>query len=803
MNFASRPAAVRMSLLSILSAAAGLLWLTLPSGAVAPQTVQHATEADFAAGELHSTAVNSAGEVRLGRELSFLMPSDKAPNVVSALAPRGKTLFAASGTDNAIYRIQDGKPDKDKFATLADATMIGSLLAGDKGLLVGANGEKGAGIYRIDDHGKATLFWSNDDVKYVWAMVAGPQGKLFAATGPKGQVWSIDAQGKGEKLFEAKDLAKNILCLAQGPDGTLYAGTDEHGLVVAIDPAKKTSRVLLSAPEKEISSIVPLADGNVYVATSDSAKAAPETSGEAAEPGEHHGPQTMPTVNVMPNNAASKPAPKLAPVVKTPASAAAEDGETNEPGEGPSAVAPAKGGNSPAGSPPRGPHGAGAPQGGPGEAEGSGPGLEGPGNAVYRIAPDGLVRPLIRRPVSIYAMLQQGDELLLATGPSGQIIAVKLSGDESTIVADTDASQITCLAPGEGGKVYFGTANKGSVGQMSSVFAKTGTFVSKTIDAQQIAKWGTICVRATVPEKAKLTLATRTGNLAEPKDNTWSAWSDEIPVTGDFLRVTSPAGRFLQYRLTFTAGVDTPRASDVRVIYQVGNLAPEIAAIAITPTATAEEGGGPPAPAPAGPGGPRPAPEAAAPAGPLYFRSIAIQAADPNGDQLAFTIEYRQVGTDNWIKVADKLDKPAYSWDSRTVSDGTYEFRVTASDSPSNPPATALTASKVSTPVVVDNTPPVVKELAARVAGNKVFAGGLAVDSGSRIAAIHYSLDSATEWIMILPEGGICDSDKEKFSFDLKDVKPGTHRLSVKVVDAFGNTGFGTITVNVAKQGQP
>jgi hypothetical protein len=52
---------------------------------------------------------------------------------------------------------------------------------------------------------------------------------------------------------------------------------------------------------------------------------------------------------------------------------------------------------------------------------------------------------------------------------------------------------------------------------------------------------------------------------------------------------------------------------------------------------------------------------------------------------------------------------------------------------------------------------------------------------------------------MILPEGGICDSDKEKFSFDLKDVKPGTHRLSVKVVDAFGNTGFGTITVNVAK----
>jgi hypothetical protein len=251
-----------------------------------------------------------------------------------------------------------------------------------------------------------------------------------------------------------------------------------------------------------------------------------------------------------------------------------------------------------------------------------------------------------------------------------------------------------------------------------------------------------------------------------------------------------------------TAGADTPRAGDVRLIYQVGNLAPEIAAITITPSATEEGGGGPPTPVPSGPGGgphPAVAADATAPAGPMYFRSIAIQATDPNSDQLIYTVEYRQVGAENWIKIADKLDKPTYSWDSRTVTDGTYEFRVTASDSPSNPPASVLTAIKVSTPVVVDNTPPVVKELAAKVAGNKIFASGLAVDSGSRVASIHYSLDSATEWTMILPESGICDSDKEKFSFDLKDVKPGTHRLTVKVVDAFGNTGFGSVTVNVAK----
>ncbi len=180
---------------------------------------------------------------------------------------------------------------------------------------------------------------------------------------------------------------------------------------------------------------------------------------------------------------------------------------------------------------------------------------------------------------------------------------------------------------------------------------------------------------------------------------------------------------------------------------------------------------------------------------PQYFRAIVVQATDPNSDTLSYTFEYRPLGAKNWIKVADKLDKPQYTWDSRTVSDGTYEFRVTVSDLPSNPPALALTATKVSTPVVVNNTPPTVKELAAKVAGGVVSVSGLAASAGSRIASIYYSVDSATDWTMILPEGGICDSDKEKFSFELKDLKAGSHHLTVKATDSLGNTGYGTVTV--------
>ncbi len=107
--------------------------------------------------------------------------------------------------------------------------MVGSLLSTDGGFFAGANGDKGAGIYKLDGKGKATLLWSNDDVKYVWAMLAAPGGKIYAATGPNGQVWSVDAQGKGQKLFEGKDLCKNMQCLAASRDGCATPGATTRG----------------------------------------------------------------------------------------------------------------------------------------------------------------------------------------------------------------------------------------------------------------------------------------------------------------------------------------------------------------------------------------------------------------------------------------------------------------------------------------------------------------------------------------------------------------------------------------------
>jgi len=378
----------------------------------------------------------------------------------------------------------------------------------------------------------------------------------------------------------------------------------------------------------------------------------------------------------------------------------------------------------------------------------------------------------------ILAMVMHEGRLLLGTGNGGSIYAVSPDGDEVAQIVDTDAKQVTAVVVGPDRGVYFGTANKGSVGVLGKGFAKEGTFVCKPLDARQMARWGTVRVDASAARGTKVTVATRSGNVAEADEKTWSDWTAEMPVSG-FVRLASPAGRFLQYRLKLASqGAATPAIGEVQIIYQVGNLAPVVSGLLVR--ASSKGKAGPPTP------------------GPMVYRQMQIRAADPNGDKLKYTIEFRQIGTAGWIKVTDKLTSPAYVWDTRTVGDGRYELRVTASDAPTNPPGGAMTTARVSEPVVVDNTPPVVKDMVARVRAGKIALSG-AVTDGSRIVAIYYAVDSQDEWVAVLPTDGIADSNRERFAVDIDDVKPGAHRIAVKVVDRYGNTGYRAVTVTVGK----
>ena len=421
----------------------------------------------------------------------------------------------------------------------------------------------------------------------------------------------------------------------------------------------------------------------------------------------------------------------------------------------------------------------GPPAGGPPAPQPQGPpqAAQQGGNAVYLIDKDGMVQTVFRRPVAVLSMLRLDDRLIVGTGNAGTVYAIRPDAEEIVQLADTEAKAVTALAAGEQGQILLGTSNRGSLARLGSAVAAKGTFTSQALDAAQIARWGTAQLTAHIEGGARLTLATRSGNVAKVDDKTWSAWSNEQAVNGDFLPVSSPPGRFMQYRLTFhSADGKAPVVRQVQFIYQTANLPPEVSGVMIVPSA-------------------RGADQSVKDVGPKVYRHIMIRAADGNQDALSFDVECRRLDQQAWVKIAKKLAEPRYIWDTRTLGDGAYELRIIASDSPHNPPGQSLTAVRLSEPVVVDNTAPAVGELAAKLDGDKAAVRGTATESVSRITAIHYSVDGDESWTAVLPADGICDSQKENFSFQSDELEKGTHVITVRVTDLYENTGYATLTV--------
>ncbi len=737
--------------------------LAAAAGAVTPVTWTQSTEADFSAGKFDKTVVTSLGEVMLARQLETLAKPSEDLGIVSAIAvdARGR-VFVAATPKATVYRLGGGKLVK--LAELP-GVLIRALVAEDDGLVAGTCG-KDAGIYRIDSKGEVKKVWADKDVTSVWSVVPGPRGGWYAATAPEGKVYHVRANGKAEVIYDSEE--KNILSLAGGKDGLLYAGTGENGLVVEIDPAAKRGRILYDAIEKEISSLVLDGNGVLYAATSDTTKATAdgEVPAKAVKGKPDNGPKT-------------KTKPAAAPAKETPPAGNAGDAKQPDPKKvkpkPEAATQPAKTSPPPSlsGKVVRPPTRRRTPA--------AAPSAKAKGNAVYRIDPSGAVRAVFRRPVTILAMVLHEGALTLGTGHGGQVFGVQLDDDRTAMLAKVDPRDVTAMAADGDGKLYIGTAGKAGVFALGSGLARKGTLISKVLDANQIARWGTVGVRAQVPTWCKVTVAVRSGNVAKADDNTWSAWSGETKATAGWAGVEAPAGRFAQYRLTFTGnGKATPVVEQVQLVFQVQNLPPLITAVKVTPSASAKSG-------------------QKSPTGRKPFRLVVIAATDPNGDKLRYAISFRRRGDKLWIKLADKHAKPLYAWDTLATVDGTYEVRVEASDALANPPASALTAARISRAVVVDNTPPRVAKLTVKAVDGGVKVSGSGSDAASRIRTMAYAVDSNDEWIPLPAADGICDSRDEDFVVTIDGLAAGAHRIAVRVIDEFGNTGYAAREVTVKK----
>ncbi|GAI16843.1 unnamed protein product, partial [marine sediment metagenome] len=223
-------------------------------------------------------------------------------------------------------------------------------------------------------------------------------------------------------------------------------------------------------------------------------------------------------------------------------------------------------------------------------------------------------------------------------------------------------------------------------------------------------------------------------------------------------------------------GDKSPLIREIAVASTVPNLAPKVESVTVARVSTASKKG---------------------------FFKISYKTKDDNGDKLIYKIDFRKLDRTNWIELKDELDAASFEWDAKTVEDGRYEVRVTASDERNNTTSTKLTGSRISDPVVVDNTGPVVKNITTSALKDngqyRVFEIKVQ-DELSAIGKLEYTIDSNADWIGTVPDDLVYDTTDENFTIKIdvkKDLPKGDHVLTIKVSDAVGNTTYKTFEVNI------
>lgn len=354
---------------------------------------------------------------------------------------------------------------------------------------------------------------------------------------------------------------------------------------------------------------------------------------------------------------------------------------------------------------------------------------------------------------AVYDIAAAPGGLLVATGREGLIYRLDPLG-RAAIWQKLPAARVLCLAPAGDG-FLAGTSDPALVVALAAGPAASGWVESPVRDCEGPAAFGRLTRRADIPSGASLALDTRTGNSETP-DETWAEWQ---PADGT---VRSRPARFIQWRARLGSGFPgrTPALERVDIHYAIPNRPPFISGLELEEIDPADAARGEPAP----------------------VRDLGWSAADPDGDSLRYTIEYRPDAAGRWLLLADDLAESSYPLDTRLLPDGWYRFRVRATDAPSRPRDEALEAELVSAPVLLDNTPP-------RITGLRLDGARLrftVTDESSVISAARVSVN-AGPWLPAAPDDRLFDRPEENFSVEL-ELRPGTNHIAVRAADAQGNS---------------
>jgi hypothetical protein len=738
--------------------------LSLPTAPAAKVKVWHYhSPGDYEKAQFKQAVISSEGTLRLSRRLKPFVGLDAA-HVWDVVEDQGGNLFVATGDEGKIFKITPA--GKVSVAFDSEESQILCLALAPDGSIYAGTGPSGL-IIRIRPGGNARVLYDSP-ATYVWSLALNATGnKLYAGTGPKGRIYELTPDGQAKVFYTTKQ--EHILSLATGPDGTVYAGTDKNGLVYRITPGGK-GFVLYNAPQTEVRSLLVTPDG-IYAGTCSPSR---HHSGTGTSSGRSFGPARVASgpVSLNRDTAAAQGSGDLRSAVSAGSgdprrAQAAGSGDPRRAQE--DTAAKTSSGSSTHHGRLHLPEGEDKDNGAP-----AAPPPAAGENSLYRIAFDGTVREVFREKTMVLSLLKQGGRIFIGTGMDGQLFEVDEATKERSEVVRLDHGQVQCLCRRHDGSIVVGTGDPGKLYVLQDRYTASGTVVSEVLDAKIISKWGSIRWHADTPPGTAVTVAVRTGNVAEP-DETWSDWSAEEASPQQAV-IRAPTARFLQYRVTLTTENPdvTPALHSLALRYMTTNQAPEVTSLEVPDIDSANLDN----------------PKK------LKFK---WNATDPNEDELTYTLYVRKEGWKNWVKLEEEIEHTSYEWDTTTTPSGIYRVKVVASDRRDNAEDDALTGERISGPFAVAHTPPTVSVKVTAMDGEQAVVEATAADPLVRLTSASFAVNGK-KWTNVFPKDGLFDSKTETFRFKTDALKPGTYVLVLKVTDAAGNTGSGDVVFTVKTQ---
>ncbi|HXR98136.1 MAG TPA: hypothetical protein VN709_09865 [Terriglobales bacterium] len=702
--------------------------LAIPVGAVSTHFWRSAGYQDLARGRLTGVELNPDGRLTLAPALAEVARTGQAL-IWTAVADASGNAYLGTGNRGEVYKLTP--------AMLA-ATSSSSA--------------------------PAPLFTAAEPD--VFALAVGPGGALFAGSSPNGKVYRIAPDGKSEVYFDPH--ANYIWGLAfLGP--TLYVATGTGGEIYRVTAAGVGEK-FLDTRQQQVTSLIADGRGNLLAGTESSNsngglvyRIAPSGKAEVlyhsdlaeihalrlaangdlyvTAQGEHAGGRPL---FLPPAVAAPLATPAAATITMTvPAAAQSNMPETNVPANPAAAPSP----SSPApyvlsDTPPPAPAGA-------------------PISAIYRIATSG---PSAGAVDTIWSSRQENADdvlpaasgLLVSTDNQGRIYRLAPAPGEATVVAQTRQAEATRLFQ-LGATTFVTTREQGNLYRMAQPEAN-GTYESPVRDTGAISRFGAL----TFTGAGSLELMTRSGNSALP-DFTWSDWSAPYPRSG--AAITSPRARYIQWKAVLASPAS--HLDQVVIPYLPANQPPQIASLTAETVATPDKS---------------------------IDKGIKLQwtARDPDGDKLAYSLYFKGQGESAWKLLRPDLSGAAFTVTPAMLPDGSYAFRLVASDAGDNPASEAKTAEIISAPAIMDTAPPQVDLVSATPAA----AHFRARSRYAPISQAEFAVDGGP-WKPLLSDDGMLDSLEESFTVFAAGLSPGEHVLMLRVANESGNQGSAKAVVQI------